>query len=193
MPVDTRIGPSGDNLDPRTVAQLMALHIAEYSALMSRCNTFTTWLLGFFVIVPPALLALVQQWLTTKDPVYIWLGGAVGQALLHIWITVNDEQYKAVLYINKELRRSIVRADPLLNSRAFWRYEIFLGQMSMPESWWGEWIMLASLFVLLGSVMYWRRSLLLAEILYIIPNLVLFLVLAVSTHRRVTVRRQFAN
>lgn len=188
---DSNVEQTGQNEERSE--ELLSLHIAEYEALMNRCNYFIMLHVGVWGVMVSLAVFLIQQWSIFHHGTIIWIGGAAIQSLLHIWVTLIEEQYLAVSYIENELRHSIIRAAPALVSRKFWRYEAFLACQRPPASWWGEWIVPVALLVALAFAVYWRWNFIVAELPLVILNAGLMVVLAHRTHSRVTLRRSFTK
>lgn len=172
---------------------LLTIHLAEYDALMERCTNFISLHVGMWGLIIAVGAFFWQQWSTTRDATFVWLGGASSQALLQIWVTLIEEQYIAIAYIQTELRNEIGRALPEVSRGAFWRYEEFVNRHRIKESWWGEWILPALLFVAIAAAIIWRRNSLVSELPLVIVNLALLVTLAVRTHWRVKMRRTFSK
>lgn len=174
---------------------LFTLHIAEYEALMNRCTYFIALHVGIWGLVISLAVFAIQQW-SAAGPGYqmalLWIGGSALQALLHIQATIVEDQYNAVAYIEKDLRSSIATTADI-PERDFWGYELALESARMKESWWGEWIIPAGVFILLVAGCYWRRETLLTEVPFVLVNVLLVAALALRTRRRLAVRRSFAR
>src|SRR5947209_19061664 len=60
-------------------------HIAEYEALMARCNYFIALHVGLWGAVVAVAVGAAQVWVVTQSPTVVWLPVAGIQALLQIW------------------------------------------------------------------------------------------------------------
>jgi uncharacterized membrane protein YhaH (DUF805 family) len=175
---------------------LLALHIAEYSALTTRCTYYIALHVGLWGVVVAVIAAALQQWSETHQPLTVWVALAAVQSLLQIWITLIEEQYLTVSYIESELRFSIANLASISPPYAFWRYEVFLGRSRRVESWWGEWLAPITVTVLLVLMLAWRQHEILsgpAEPTLLLVNLTLLAVLGVRTRQRIQWRVAFAR
>ena len=181
---------------------LLLLHIAEYDALMNRCTNFIAIHVGLWSVIVVVAAFVIDKWLaasdsahpdSTRQMVLLWLGGAAIQALLHIWVTIIEEQYLTVSYIENSLRDAVASVVPNVSPRGFWRYEIFLERRRLSESWWGEWLMPAILLVLFVIIVCWRWPLLAQELPFVILNFALIIALGLRTYWRIKLRRSFAR
>src|ERR1051325_11422991 len=181
---------------PSVREPLLSLHITEYNALTARCSYYIALRVGLWGVVVAVIAAALQQWSETHQPITAWVAFAAVQGLLQIWITLIEEQYLTVSYIESDLRFSIANLAAISPPYAFWRYEVFLGRRRRSESWWGEWLAPAIVAVLLVLVVWWRWKELLsgaAEPTFLLVNVGLLAILAVRTHQRVQWRRTFAR
>jgi hypothetical protein len=176
--------------------RLFRLHLAEYEALMNRCNYFIMLHLGALGLAPTVLVFVIQQVLTAKTEwqgYIIWLGALALQAILQVWVTLIEDQYNAVAYIERDLRQAIAKTGHIPPDH-FWRYEKFLDLTRMRESWWGEYLAPVLLTLLLAVGVYWRQQMItVVELGLIISNGLLIAVLYVRTYLRVKVRKSFAR
>jgi hypothetical protein len=120
---------------------LLDIHLNEYQALMTRSTYYVVmstaiWPLIFLYL---GLLATAWQHLPAKEygfPLIVWAGGFGVQLALWFWTFLVCEQYKTVLYIERNLR-PLVQA--LVGTPTFWQYEPFLKQQRRtPLSRWLE-------------------------------------------------------
>jgi hypothetical protein len=114
---------------------LLSLHIVEFQALMQRCTYYIALHVGLWGVIVAVVATAVQQWTETHQPITAWVALAATQGLLQIWVTLIEEQYLTVSYIESELRYSIANMASLSPPYAFWRYETFLGRRRRTESW----------------------------------------------------------
>ena len=191
----------------RPTQELLQLHIAEYQALTTRCTYFIALHIGLWGVVVSAIVFTIQQWFGSRNALFLWVGAAGVQALLHLWTTILEEQYIATSYIENHLRHSIVSTVPNLPLRSFWRYEVVASHRTLHENWWGEWITPGLASIGLIIVVVFRSAALYHELVILfsvmwrlqvpresIPaavNVVLLAFLWFRTYQRLTVRRTF--
>jgi hypothetical protein len=107
---------------------LLEVHLHEYEALTNRATYYIAmstaiWPLIFIYL---GLLGTAWQHLSPADsakfgfPLIAW-GGSLGiQIALAFWTFLVCEQYKTVLYLERDLRPLV---QPLLSTPDFWLYE----------------------------------------------------------------------
>lgn len=186
--------------------ELFQLHLAEYNALTTRCTYFIAIHVGLWGVIVGIATFAYQEWLRSTNALSVWLGAVAVQAMLQLWVTILEEQYLAVSYVENHLRHQVMASVPGLSAKSFWRYEAVMSLRRMHENWWGEWIAPGLVAGAVGVIAYWRRAELLqsigslnsperhvAEPLFALTNLVLFLVLIVRTHQRLKVRHTFTT
>lgn len=115
-----RANPSADNI-PDGDRGLLLVHLAEYNALTTRV---TYWLTLQFAVWPimmglGALLALL--WGKLPNTVVLWGGALLAQMFGVMWYAVTIELYRAVRYIEQDLRPLVEAA--IGNRSRFWNYE----------------------------------------------------------------------
>jgi hypothetical protein len=186
--------------------ELLQLHLAEYEALTTRCTYFIAIHVGLWGVIVGIGTFVYQEWLRTPNALAVWLGFTAIQAILQLWVTILEEQYLAVSYIENQLRHQVMAAVPGLPARSFWRYEAVMSLRRMHENWWGEWIAPCVLAVVLAFFCFWRRTELLqslesirsphpqlAEMLFAFTNALFVVVLIIRTHLRLKVRGTFVG
>lgn len=117
----------------------MQAHLAEYQALMARCNYFIALHVGLWSVIVAVAVGATQVWLNRRSSAAVWLSLAGIQGLLQIWSELIEEQYRAVAYIEKELRNGIERAWRAPSGQRFWMYEAFLARSRPEPSWLIQW------------------------------------------------------
>jgi len=107
---------------------LLEIHLIEYQALTTRATYYIVmstalWPLIFLYLT---FLATVWQHLHETDlakygvPLMVWGAGLGVQIALVIWTFLVCEQYKTVLYVEKQLRPLV---QDLVGTPDFWLYE----------------------------------------------------------------------
>jgi len=184
---------SSDNLSPE---HQLDVHLAEYSALTNRC----TYWLAFQVPIWTALIAFLGLipllWPYWDHFRLASLVGIGSQLLVLIWFQTIEEQYRAISYIQCQLRPKV---DPLIGTPDFWKYEAFSAGRRDPLNWWGEWVFpavtLSGLFLLAIPVLRQPEDLLRDHVfvLLLVFNLVLVTIQFLKTWTRVCLRQSISD
>lgn len=107
---------------------LLQVHLYEYQALTTRATYYVVmstaiWPLIFFYL---GFLTTIWQRMSGEQsteyafPLMVWGGGIGAQLALTIWTFLVCEQYKMVLYVERELRPLV---HDLVRTPDFWLYE----------------------------------------------------------------------
>lgn len=140
-----------------TDANLLQLHIAEYTALTTRGSYWIVIQAGMLTLVP-IFLALAGQVNAVADRAVVSWGVLAGLTFTAmVWTVFLGEHYKAVYYMECYLRRLIERE--LGYQAIFWGYEPFLsgrGHRPNPISI-GEFLFPAIGIFALTGVAYFRN------------------------------------
>jgi hypothetical protein len=121
--------------------QLLAVHLAEYTALTTRGTTFITLGVAVCSIIPLYLAFVGGMWGPAKEiphgiSVLVWGSLLVIQIVLLFALQLQSDQYQIVFYIETKLKK---RVHKLVQSENFWEYEGFLRQQRKPQhgaTWW---------------------------------------------------------
>src|ERR1041384_4806768 len=81
-------------------------------------------------LAPSLLIFVVQQVSSARDNnlrgYVLWFGALAIQAILQVWVTLIEDQYNAVAYLQTELRERIAESAGHIQPEQFWKYEKFL-------------------------------------------------------------------
>ena len=116
------------------------LHLAEYEALTTRATNYIVMgtIIWPLMVSFVGFLAVVWEHLTPDQSceygffIVIWCGTLGIQLALILWTFLVCEQYKLVLYIEKELRP---RVSNLVGDENFWLYERKLRKQPRINKW----------------------------------------------------------
>ncbi|MGP8252336.1 MAG: hypothetical protein ACLQHF_09895 [Terracidiphilus sp.] len=119
---------------------LLDAHLNEYQALTTRATYYVVMSTAIWPLIFLYLTFLVTVWQTLSKaesadygvPLMVWGGGLGVQVALLIWTFLVCEQYKIVLYVEKDLR---LRVQNLMPTPDFWLYEQKLRPRTRPLRW----------------------------------------------------------
>ena len=101
---------------------LINLHIAEYQMLTNRCTYWIYIKYGLWALYG-LFLTIIWNNTTVSHLVLIWYSIITGQIIILLLGTLVNENYNAILYLERKLYRSVLL---LVNNPNFWKYESYL-------------------------------------------------------------------
>jgi len=178
------------NLTPEQSQGLLQVHLAEYQAITNRCTYLMAIQYGILPM-PLIFLAVVAQiWDSFNQGFLTWVSLFILQIMVIIWASLLLEQYKAVDYLEKELR-ALVKS--IVKEKLFWQYEPYLARLRGTKPLWNEFIMPFTDLVAIVAVSIFRFPLSKWGYFGFVSNIVLFLLLVWLNINFVRLRISFSK
>ena len=174
--------PTADHPD-----RLLTAHLAEYSALTTRCTYWIALQYGLWPLVGIFLALVTQVWSAFNHSLLVWGSAFIVQMIMLAYIQTLREIYNAVRYIEREVRPAV---QNLVGEESIWRYESYYATQPMRRGLPSEYAFPALLLVALITV-FLARPLKDVDVIGGTSNLFFWGVIAWQTRALVVIRRDF--
>lgn len=145
MNIDNKHAPPSVPTRPCRELELSA-HLAEYSSLTTRCTYWIAIQYALWPVLAGLLTFAASLWNTVAHGLLIWTSAAAVQLLLLGWNTSLGEIYKAVRYLEREVRPAV---QAIVGEQPIWRYETYNAEQRRALPIWWEYGTPAACFILL--------------------------------------------
>lgn len=148
-----RVDDDTGKCEPTLAQNILAIHIAEYTALTARSTSLIAIAWSIYPMLIAFIGAVLYWWTPTREPWLLWIACSGVQLCALALIANTWEQYSNIHYIELRLRPLVAVT---LKGEEFWCYEQYLferreGLKATGNPWW-EFVSWPALLVLIAVV-----------------------------------------